>query len=75
VQVSIAWLKGRPGAYRTLCKLWVSEEFIAKSMRTRECRGTGGSGHTCSPDGHVCMGQQMVRKIITEMYSDFVFSY
>jgi hypothetical protein len=33
VHVSIAWLKDRPEAYRTLCKLWAGEEFIAKSMR------------------------------------------
>jgi hypothetical protein len=57
VQISIAWLKDCPEAYQTLCKLWTSEEFIAKSMRARECRGTGGSGHTYGPDGHVRMGQ------------------
>jgi hypothetical protein len=35
-------LKDRPEAYQTLCKLWASEEFIAKSIRAREYRGTGG---------------------------------
>jgi hypothetical protein len=54
VHVSIAWLKDRPKAYRSLCKLWTSEEFIAKSMKVRECKGTGGPpGHTYDPDGHV----------------------
>jgi hypothetical protein len=42
-------------------------------MRARECRGIGGSGHTYGPDGHVRMGQRMVRKIITKMHSHFVF--
>jgi hypothetical protein len=41
-----------------------------------ECRGTGGPpGHTYGPDGHICMGQRMVRKIVTKMHSHFVFSY
>jgi hypothetical protein len=72
VQVSIAWLKDRPEACWALYKLWASEEFIAKSMKARECRGTGGPpGHTYSPDGHVHTGQRMVRKIVTQMYSHF----
>jgi hypothetical protein len=75
VHVSIAWLKDRLEAYRTLCKVWASEEFIAKSMRARECRDTGGSGHTYGPDGHVRTGERMVRKIITKMHSHFVFCY
>jgi hypothetical protein len=62
VQVSIAWLNDRPEAYQTLCKLWASEESIATSMRARECRGIGRSGHTYGPDGHVRMGQQMQGK-------------
>jgi hypothetical protein len=67
VQVSIAWLKDRPEAYWDLCKLWVSEEFIANSHRARECRGIGGPpAHTFGPDGHVCTGQRMVRKIVTK---------
>jgi hypothetical protein len=74
VQVSIARLKDRPKAYRAFCKLQANEEFIAKSMRARECRGTGGPpGHMYGPDGHVCMGQQMVRKIVTKMHSNFIF--
>jgi hypothetical protein len=76
VYVSIAWLKCCPEAYRALCKLWASEEFITKSMKARECRGTvGPPGHTYGPDGHVCTGQRMVRKIVTKMYSHFTFSY
>jgi hypothetical protein len=67
VQISIAWLKDHPEEYRALCKLWASEEFIAKSMRAIECRGTGGPpGHTCDPDGHARTGQWMVRKIVTK---------
>jgi hypothetical protein len=75
VQVSIDWLKDYPEAYQTLCKLWASEEFIAKSMRARECRGTGRSGHTYCLDGQVHMCQHMVWKIITKMHSYFVFCY
>jgi hypothetical protein len=75
VQVSITWLKDRPEAYRALCKLWASEEFIAKSMKARECRGTcGPPGHTYGPDGHARTCQWMVKKV-TKMYSHFVFSY
>jgi hypothetical protein len=67
VQVSIAWLKDRLEAYRALCKLWASEEFIAKSMRDQECRGIGRPpGHMYGPDGHVHTGQQVVRKIVTK---------
>jgi hypothetical protein len=76
VHVSIAWLKDHPEAYRALCKVCANEEFITKSMRVRECRGTCGSaGHTYGPDGHVHMGQRMVRKIITKLHSHFVFCY
>jgi hypothetical protein len=71
------WVEGphHPEAYQALCKLWASEEFIAKSMRVLECRGTGRAGHMYGPDGHVRTGQRMVRKIITKMYSHFIFSY
>jgi hypothetical protein len=66
VQISVAWLKDCPEAYRTLCKLWASEEFIAKSMRARECRGTGRPPrHTYGPNGHLHTGQ-LVRKIVTK---------
>jgi hypothetical protein len=69
VHVSIAWLKDRPEAHRAPCKIWANEEFIAKSIRVRECRGKGGPGHTYGPDGHIRMCQWMVRKIITKMHS------
>jgi hypothetical protein len=76
VQISIAWLKDHPKAYRALCKLWASEEFIAKSMKARECKGTvGPPGHMYGLDEHVRTGQRMVRKIVTKMYSHFVFSF
>jgi hypothetical protein len=75
VHVSIAWLKDHPEAYWALYKLWDNQEFITKSMRARECRGTDGSGHMYGPDGHVRTCQQMVRKIITKTYSHFIFSY
>jgi hypothetical protein len=76
VQVSIAWLKDCPEAYQALCKLWAREEFIAKYIKDRECRGTGRQpGHTYGPDGHIRMGQRTVRKIVTKMYSHFIFSY
>jgi hypothetical protein len=68
VQVSIAWLMDRPEVYQALCKLWASEEFIAKSMKAQECTSTGGPPmHMYGPDGHVRMGQWMVRKIVTKM--------
>jgi hypothetical protein len=44
-------------------------------MRAWECRGTSRAGHTYGLDGHVRMGQQMVRKIITKIHSHFIFSY
>jgi hypothetical protein len=73
VHVSITWLKDHPEAYQALCKIWVNEEFIARSMRVRECRGTDRSGHTYGPDGHARTSQRMVRKIITKIHSHFVF--
>jgi hypothetical protein len=69
VQLSIPWLKDRPEAYQARCMLQASEEFIAKSMKARESRGSGGFGHTYSHDGHVRMSKYMVRKIITKMHS------
>jgi hypothetical protein len=68
VNVSIAWLKDGPDAYWALCKIWANEEFIAKSMKARESRGSGGSSHTYDPDGHVRMSKQMIRKIITKIH-------
>jgi phosphopantetheinyl transferase (holo-ACP synthase) len=69
VQISIAWSKDRPEPYQTLCKIWACKEFIAKSMKTRESRDNGRSGHTYDLDGHVHMSKRMVRKIITKIYS------
>jgi hypothetical protein len=77
VQISITWLtKDRPEAYQTICKLWASEEFITKSMNAREYRGIGGPPrHMYGPDGHVRTGQRIIMKIVTKMYSHFVFLY
>jgi hypothetical protein len=69
VQVSIAWLKDRPEAYQALYKLWASEEFIAKSIKSRERRGKGGIGHTYGPDGHIRMCKWMVKKLNTQIHS------
>jgi hypothetical protein len=69
VHVSIAWLKDRPKAYRALCNIWVSEQFIAKSMKARESKCTGRLGHMYGPDGQIRMSKWMVRKIITKMHS------
>jgi hypothetical protein len=50
-----------------VCRLWASEEFMAKSMRNQECKGIGGPpGHTYGADSHVRTGQRMVRKIVTK---------
>jgi hypothetical protein len=75
VHVSIAWLKDRLEAYRALCMIWASEEFITKSIKARVSRGTGGPEHTYGPDGHAHMSKQMVRKVINKMHSKFVFCY
>jgi hypothetical protein len=75
VQLSIARLKDRLEAYRALCNIWASEEFIAKSIKAQESRGTSGSGHIYGPDGHIRVSKRMVRKVITEMHSEFVFCY
>jgi hypothetical protein len=69
VHASIPWLKDRLVAYLVVCKLWVSEEFIAKSIKARESRGSGRSGHTYGHDGHTHKAKWMVRKIITKMNS------
>jgi hypothetical protein len=69
VQISIAWLKDHPEAYQALCKIWASEEFIAKFMKAQESRGSCGSGHTYGPNGHVHMSKRMVREKITRMHS------
>jgi hypothetical protein len=73
VQVSISWLKDRPKAYWALCKLWSSPEFITKSKRARQCRGSTG-GHTFGPDGHICLAKCMVRKIYTKIYLEYIYS-
>jgi hypothetical protein len=69
VHVTIPWLKDHPAAYHALCKLWASEQFIAKSMKARESRGNGGSGHMYGPDGHASMSKHMVRKLIMKIHS------
>jgi NADH:ubiquinone oxidoreductase subunit F (NADH-binding) len=75
VHISIPWLKDRPEAYQALCKPCASKEFIAKSIKAQESRGSGGSGHTYGPDWHMRMSKHMVRKIITKMHSLFLFCY
>ena len=74
MQVSISWLLDRPEAYRALCRLWASEEFIAKSKRARECRGTSGPGHTYGPDGHLRLSKRMVRKLCTKLHSEYIYA-
>jgi hypothetical protein len=69
VEVSIPWLKDHPEAYQSLCRLWMSEEFIAKSMKAQESRGSGCSRHMYGPYGHLRMSKRMVRKIIMKMHS------
>jgi hypothetical protein len=69
VEVSIPWLKDRPEAYQSLCRLWTSEEFIAKSMKAQKSRGSGGSGHMYGPYGHLRMSKHMIRKIIMKIHS------
>jgi hypothetical protein len=44
VRVSIAWLKDRPEAYQTLCKIRANEEFTAESVKAQVSRGSGRSG-------------------------------
>jgi hypothetical protein len=74
VQISIFWLKDCPEAYLALCKLWAaSEEFIAKSIKAQESRGSGGSWHTYGPNGHIRMSKYMVRKIIMKIHSFILF--
>jgi hypothetical protein len=67
VQVSIPWLKDRPEAYQALCKLWASSEYIAKSEKNRQCRGSS-EGHTYGPDGHIRLAKCMVSKIYIKIY-------
>jgi hypothetical protein len=75
MHVSIPWLKDRPEAYLSLCKLWAGEEFIAKSIKARESRGSGGSGHMYDSNGHIRMSKWMVRKIIMKCIHSFFFCY
>jgi hypothetical protein len=69
VQVSISWLQDRPEAYQVLCKLWASQEFIDKTIRARQCRGTSGPGHTYGSNGHLHLSKRMVRKICAKIHS------
>ena len=73
MQVSISWLEDRPEAYRALCKLWASPEWIVKSKRARECRGFTG-GHTYGPDGHIRLVKRLVRKICAKIYSEYIYA-
>jgi hypothetical protein len=59
--------------YQALCKLWASPEFIAKSKRARECRQYIG-GHAYGLDGHIYLAKHMVRKICTNIYSDYIYA-
>jgi hypothetical protein len=69
VHVSIPWWKDYLEAYQALCKLWAREEFITKSLKPQESRGSGESGHTYGLDGYIDMCKHMIRKIITKMHS------
>ena len=73
MQVTVAWLKDRPEAYQALYKFWASEEFITKSKRARECRGTFGPGHSYGPDGHLRLSKRMVRKICRILHLEFIY--
>jgi hypothetical protein len=73
VHASIPWLVDHSEAYQTLCKLWASEEFIKKSKRVRQCRGSD-RGHTYGLDGYIRLSKHMVRKIITKMHAKYIYN-
>ena len=71
VQVILPWLADRPEAYRTLCQVWASSEWIEKSKKHRHRRAiTSGDDdeegdevqvtHTYGGDGHIRMAKRMV---------------
>jgi hypothetical protein len=66
VYVSICWLVDHPKAYQALLMFCASQEFIAKSTRARQWKGTFGAGHTYGPDGHLRLSKCMVRRNMYE---------
>jgi hypothetical protein len=73
VQVGVSWLQDRLETYQTLSQLWASQDFIAKSKRARECRGSSGPGHSYGPDGHLHLSKRMVRKICMILHLEFIY--
>jgi hypothetical protein len=50
-------------AYQTLCELWASLEYQEKTAKKRKSWEITGT-HAFGADGHVRMGQQMVKSHI-----------
>lgn len=63
VQVSVPWLQGRTEDYRALCRYWASDEFIAKSKKARDARGSSGK-HGMGVQGFVRMAKRMVSFLV-----------
>jgi hypothetical protein len=73
VHISIIWLLDHPEAYRALCKLWASKDFINESKKGRQCRDSGG-GHTYGQNGHIHLSKHMVRKRIMKIHAKYIYA-
>jgi hypothetical protein len=73
VHVSNPWLADHTEGYQAFCKLWASEEFIAKSNWARQCRGNS-EGHTYGPNGHMHLSKCSVRKICMKIHSEYIYA-
>lgn len=61
LQTEIGWLNKTNEAFRWLCHYWATEEFIDKSSRKRQNRGSADEvSHRYGVDGHTGLEQRMV---------------
>jgi hypothetical protein len=68
MQVTLLWMEHRPQAYKALCEIWASPEWIEKSNRNRHRQRHQQDkdddevvvNHTYGADGHIRLAKQMV---------------
>ena len=61
--IKVLWFEDRDQAYESLCDERASPEWIERSRKARDNRGSGGA-HTMGGDGYLRLAQCMVRSVL-----------
>lgn len=67
-QVTPKWMEEQQEAYKALCRLWASEEWIERSKSKRGNRGKE-PGHNYGGDGHLRKARRMVIRVLLNLVS------